>query len=86
MLSNNFLVVILKLIFRNTDANASFNNFQPQFLDAYWKENPSAAIFVGYGKYYDELVIPDSTAFAQDISFSKQWLDSLQSFDYNKFI
>ena len=56
---------------RNENTNSSFNNFQPRFLDAYWKENPSAAIFVGYGKYYDELVIPDSTAFAKNISFSK---------------
>ncbi len=65
------------------DVNTSFNNFQPRFLDAYWKENPSAAIFAGYGKYYDELVIPDSTAFTQSVLFSKQWLDSLHSFDYN---
>jgi len=65
------------------DLNTSFNNFQPRFLDAYWKENPSAAIFVGYGKYYDKLVMPDSNAFAQNVLFSKEWLDSLHSYNYD---
>ncbi len=67
----------------NTNANTSFDNFQPRFLDAYWKANPSAAIYAGYGKYYDSLVIPDSAAFTKSISFSKQWLDSLQTFNYD---
>lgn len=67
----------------STDANAAFNNFQPRFMDAYWKANPSSAIYVGYGKYYDELIIPDSNSFQENIAFSKQWLDSLYAFDYN---
>ena len=67
----------------NTDIDASFNDFQPRFLDAYWKENPSGAIFVGYGKYYDRLVIPDSSAFVNAVAFSRQWLDSLHSYSYN---
>ena len=67
----------------NTNVDTSFNDFQPRFLDAYWKENPSAAIFVGYGKYYDRLVIPDSTAFVNAVAFSRQWLDSLHSYAYN---
>jgi uncharacterized protein (DUF885 family) len=62
--------------------NALFNAFQPRFLDAYWKQNPSAAIYVGYGKYYDELVIPDSNSFVNSVNFSKQWLDSLHAFKY----
>ena len=65
------------------DINASFKDFQPRFLDAYWKANPSSAIYVGYGKYYDELIIPDSNAFMNSINFSKQWLDSLYAFKYN---
>src|SRR5690348_329269 len=65
------------------DVNTSFNNFQPPFLDAYWKQNPSASIYTGYGKYYDALVIPDSAAFVQSVRFSKRWLDSLHSYNYN---
>ncbi len=53
----------------DADINTSFDNFQPRFLDAYWKANPSAAIFAGYGKYYDSLVIPGSAAFAGSVSF-----------------
>jgi uncharacterized protein (DUF885 family) len=67
----------------NTNTDAAFTGFQPRFLDAYWKENPSDAIFVGYGKYYDQLVIPDSASFEQTIAFSNQWLDSLHSYTYN---
>lgn len=63
--------------------DSSFNNFQPRFLDAYWKANPSGAIFAGYGKYYDELIIPNSNSFLQTVNFSKQWLNSLHGFNYN---
>jgi uncharacterized protein (DUF885 family) len=67
----------------NTNTNASFNDFQPRFLDAFWKQNPSAAIFAGYGKYYDQLIIPDSSAFDNTVAFSKRWLDSLHSYSYD---
>jgi len=67
----------------NTNADGAFNHFQPRFLDTYWKENPSAAVFAGYGKYYDQLVIPDSAAFAGIVNFSRQWLDSLHSYSYS---
>ncbi|HEX5154341.1 MAG TPA: DUF885 domain-containing protein [Parafilimonas sp.] len=66
------------------DQDALFNAFQPAFLDAYWKENPSASIFAGYGKYYDDLVIPDSNSFLHAVSFSKQWLDSLHAYAYGQ--
>lgn len=68
----------------NTDAaDKSFATFEDNFLDAYWKQHPSAAIFAGYGKYYDLLVVPDSAAFAGTIAFSKQWIDSLNKLDLN---
>jgi len=67
----------------SNDNDSTFNNFQPRFLDAYWKANPSAAIFAGYGKYYDELIIPDSNSFVNSVAFSKQWLDSLHTFNYD---
>ena len=51
-------------------------------LDAYWNQYPSAAIFIGYGKYYEKLVIPDSAGFAGSIAFSKAWIDSLNKIDY----
>ncbi len=66
-----------------TPDDNSFTLFQPRFLDAYWKANPSAAIYAGYGKYYDELIIPDSNSFVSSVNFSKQWLDSLHTFKYD---
>jgi len=60
-----------------TNPDKVFSNFENVFLDAYWKQYPSASISAGYGKYYDKLIIPDSASFAENIAFSKQWIDSL---------
>ncbi|MGB3079894.1 MAG: hypothetical protein WBB31_12495, partial [Saprospiraceae bacterium] len=61
--------------------DATFSTFENSFLDAYWKQHPSAGIFVGYGKYYENLVIPDSASVTNNIAFSKAWIDSLQTID-----
>lgn len=67
----------------NDQADEEFSKFEDRFLDAYWQNYPSGSIVAGYGKYYDKLVIPDSASFANNISFSRQWLDSLNSVDFN---
>jgi hypothetical protein len=67
---------------RDLETDQSFTGFENRFLDAYWKQYPNGSIFVGYGKYYDILVVPDSAAFENNILFSKQWLDSLQELPY----
>jgi uncharacterized protein (DUF885 family) len=64
----------------NTDD--SFSGFETRFLDQYWKQYPAQAIGIGYGKYYENLVIPDSLAIAGNLTFSKDWIDSLQAQDY----
>lgn len=63
------------------DTDKMFAEFENRFLDAYWKQYPTASIFIGYGKYYDNLVIPDSNAVVADIAFSKRWIDSLHTID-----
>ncbi|MCW3092788.1 MAG: hypothetical protein JWP81_3857 [Ferruginibacter sp.] len=68
----------------NENASQHFADFEHEFLDAYWKQYPSASIYAGYGKYYDQLVIPDSTAFANSIAFSKNWIDSLNKLDFQQ--
>ena len=68
----------------NNNTDKIFSNFETVFLDAYWKQHPSFSINVGYGKYYDKLVIPDSASIADNISFSKQWIDSLNKIDTNR--
>lgn len=71
----------------NTNPEASsdtlFSSFETRFMDAYWKQNPASAIYAGYGKYYDMLKIPDSAAVISDVAFSRNFLDSLKTFDYN---
>ena len=64
-------------------ADEDFSGFETRFLDRYWNEYPSQSITIGYGKYYDRLVIPDSAAFAAHVLFSRAWLDSLNTLDYN---
>jgi uncharacterized protein (DUF885 family) len=64
-------------------ADQSFSAFEDRFLDAYWKQHPAAAIFVGYGKYYDLMTIPDSAGFAANIAFSQAWLDSINKIELN---
>ena len=68
----------------NNGSDAIFANFENKFLDSYWKQYPTASIMAGYGKYYENLVIPDSNAFAGNITFSKLWADSLNKLDYNQ--
>jgi uncharacterized protein (DUF885 family) len=62
----------------------NFTRFETRFLDQYMKQYSSFSIGAGYGKYYENLSIPDSASFAGDIVFSKSWLDSLQTLDFNR--
>jgi uncharacterized protein (DUF885 family) len=66
-----------------TSIDEAFSGFETHFLDQYWKQYPAQSIYVGYGKYYENLVVPDSNAFAAHVQFSKQWIDSLNTLDYN---
>src|SRR4030095_12232164 len=59
-----------------------FSAFETRFLDNYWKQYPSLSITIGYGKYYENLVIPENDAYTRDILFSRQWLDSLNTLDF----
>ncbi len=70
----------------NTNASVTndslFAAFENRFIDAYWQQNPSSAIYAGYGKYYDVLKIPDAAALDSDIRFANRFLDSLHQFNY----
>jgi uncharacterized protein (DUF885 family) len=91
LLSTLFLAILLTTIGctskqeqPTTDqADQSFSAFEDRFLDAYWKQHPTYAIFVGYGKYYDLMTIPDSAGIVAHIAFSQAWLDSLNQIDLN---
>lgn len=66
------------------DKDKAFGAFEDRFLDAYWKQHPSASINIGYGKYYDELTVPDSASFAANLDFNRRWLDSLNGTGYDQ--
>jgi uncharacterized protein (DUF885 family) len=94
-MKNLHFIISVCLVFASTSCNShkqsvgnntdiSFANFENKFLDSYWKQYPTASIMAGYGKYYENLVIPDSDAFKNNIVFSKLWIDSLNRLDYNQ--
>ncbi|QMW04840.1 DUF885 family protein [Spirosoma foliorum] len=64
--------------------NKAFAGLEDRLLDAYWKQHPSDGIFVGYGKYYDKLIIPGNASVASDIVFAKRWLDSLNKVNVSR--
>jgi uncharacterized protein (DUF885 family) len=66
------------------DADKTFQTFEDTFLDAYFKQYPGYAIFTGYGKYYDSLVISSTESVANDVAFSKKWLSELDKLDLQK--
>lgn len=65
------------------EPNVAFLKFEDRFLDLYWQQYPSGAVYSGYGKYYDKMVVADSAAFADNLAFSRRWLDSLTNLGYN---
>src|SRR5215831_18901437 len=69
---------------KEVSSDSLFKNFEARFIDAYWKQFPSAAISAGYFKYADKLKIPDQQALAGDNQFAKNYLDSLRTFSFDK--
>ena len=67
---------------QNKIADNNFEGFKLRFLDAAWKQYPSYSIMIGYGKYYEDLGIPDKNYFKRVVVFSRSWLDSLKRYPY----
>ena len=93
MKNNFYKLLVLLLLFNfgcnsdkhnNNNSDTSFTRFEDTFLDTYWNRYPTLSIYSGYGKYYDKLVVQDSSTFAGNISFSKNWIDSLNKLDYKQ--
>lgn len=70
---------------QNTSSNQykNFDAFKERFVEALWKQYPSWASSQGYHKYDSILVIPNEASRNSDLSFCKNYLDSLKSFDLN---
>ena len=69
---------------KHADTDSLFESFVQRYMDALWKQYPSTAIGMGYFKYADELKIPDATEFADDIRFTRSYLDSLHAMEFAK--
>ncbi|NIG57641.1 DUF885 domain-containing protein [Chitinophaga sp. Cy-1792] len=64
--------------------NVAFNNYEQQFIDDLWKQNPDWATSVGFHKYDTVLIVPDSAASNKALAFTKRHLDSLKSYELTK--
>jgi uncharacterized protein (DUF885 family) len=83
------LIFLTVLIFSGVaaqtgDADRILRDLKDRFMDAYWKQYPAYSIYVGYGKYYEDLAIPSERYFRSCVAFSNAWLDSLKKFNYDK--
>ncbi len=63
------------------DINVSFENFKQKLIDDLWSLNPGYALYVGYYKFDDQLVIPDAAYRNKQLNFLKSALNSLLQFD-----
>ncbi|RLV58159.1 DUF885 domain-containing protein [Parashewanella curva] len=58
--------------------NQAFVKFSDQFIENLWKQFPTWAIYSGYHKYDDQLVIPNENSRIQTLSFVKKQRDALK--------
>lgn len=61
--------------------NQSFDQFKNSLIEEFWKVNPSYALYVGYYKYDDQLVIPDQVSSEKTLAFSEEKLNALKKYD-----
>jgi uncharacterized protein (DUF885 family) len=63
--------------------DVQFDQFKERFVNSLWKQYPSWASSVGFHNYDSILTIPNAIEKEASLLFSKNYLDSLQSFDLN---
>ncbi len=66
------------------DQNQKFEEFKKYFIEEFWKINPNYALYSGYYKYDDQLVIPDGKQDTKNLKFINATLGSLKTFDPNE--
>jgi uncharacterized protein (DUF885 family) len=73
-------VAELKTI-NTADHNEAFNQFKINFLEEFWAINPGYAVYVGYYKHDDLLMIPDEESIAKEITFESKVMKALEKID-----
>ncbi|MBJ6109315.1 DUF885 domain-containing protein [Hymenobacter sp. BT523] len=61
-------------------ADARFDAFKNQFIEALWRQNPEYASYQGYHKYDSLLVIPNEAQRQSDAAFTQKYLTALGGF------
>jgi uncharacterized protein (DUF885 family) len=63
-----------------SNADARFDTFKNQFIEALWRQNPDYASSQGYHKYDSLLVIPNAAQRQSDDAFAQKYLAALGKF------
>ncbi|WP_110457669.1 DUF885 domain-containing protein [Shewanella algidipiscicola] len=58
-----------------------FEQYSQQFIDAFWQESPTWALYSGYHKYDAQLKVPNAANRALSLQFIDQQLEQLQQFE-----
>lgn len=66
------------------DQNDAFNDFKENFLVKTWELNPSRAVYLGYYKHDDVLLVPNGELRARQRGFYVNELLALKAFDANQ--
>ncbi|QDF75360.1 MULTISPECIES: DUF885 domain-containing protein [Shewanella] len=61
----------------------SFQQFSTQFIDAFWQQSPTWALYSGYHKYDGVLKVPDALSRQQSLEFVAAQLSALTRYDLN---
>ncbi|MBF9140105.1 DUF885 domain-containing protein [Hymenobacter properus] len=64
----------------SSGADARFDTFKNQFIEALWRQNPDYASSQGYHKYDSLLVIPNAAQRQSDDAFAQKYLAALGKF------
>ena len=66
---------------KKTDQNADFALFKTNFIETFWKINPGYALYSGYYKYDDILIVPNAESKRRTLEFANATLAKLIEFD-----
>lgn len=66
---------------KQQDQNLKFEEFKNHFIEELWKINPNYALYAGYYKFDDQLVIPNEERNKSNLKFINTTLESLKLFD-----
>ena len=66
--------------------NQQFAQFKETFLETLWQYYPDYALYVGYYKYDDKLIVPNAENTARAMEFARNQLKALEQFDTEQLI